>query len=122
MVTGLFEWNKRSLWNMSVAMLSTLISLPFSIPLRGISLTGASVSGVTLALTKKYQKKLSKVTKLTDILTSPTAVFEMVSKIDEEEFNVLQMLHLKTLNEFSDVDCKMGAENRNQFEKVYWKR
>ena len=26
-------------------------------------------------------------------------------------------MHFKTLDELSDVDHKMGAENRNQFEK-----
>ena len=104
--------------------LSTFIRLPVSIQLGAISLTGASVSGVTTALTKKYHKKLSKVKKLTDIITSATAVFEMCfskalrnGKIDEEEFNVLQTFHLKTMNELSDVDRKMDAENRNQFEK-----
>ena len=107
-----------------VAKLSTFIGFPVSIPLGAISLAGVSVSGVTTALTKKYQKKLTKVTKLTDIITSAIAVFETcLSKalrngnIDEEEFNVLQTFHLKTLNELSDVDCKMGAENKNQFEK-----
>ena len=113
----------------SVAALSTFIGLPVSIPLGAISLAGASLSGVTTALTKKYQKKLSKVTKLTDIVTSTIAVFETSvsealfnDKIDEEEFKVLQMLYFKTLNELSDIDRKMGAENRNQFEKVYQKR
>ena len=100
-----------------------------SIPLGAISLARASVSGVTTALTKKYQKKLSKATKLTDIATSAIAVFETSvskalnnGKIDEEEFKMLQTLYFKTLNELSDVDRKMGTENRNQFEKVYWKR
>ena len=60
----------------SVATLSTFIGLPVSIPLGAVSLAGASVSGVTTALTKKYQKKLTKVTKLTDIITSAIAVFE----------------------------------------------
>ena len=110
----------------SVATLSTFIGLPVSIPLDAISLAGVSLSGVTTALTKKYLKKLSKVITLTDIVTPATAVFEMgVSKngkIDEEEFNMLQTLDLKVLNELSDVDRKMEAENRNQLEKVYWKR
>ena len=108
----------------SVATLSTFISLSVSIPLGAISLTGASISGVATVLTKKYQKKLSKVTKLIDIVMSALAVFETSvskvlsnGKIDEQEFNVLQTLHLKMLNEFSDADCKMEAENRNQFEK-----
>ena len=108
----------------SVATLSTFISLRVSIPLGTISLAGASVSGVTTVLTKKYQKKITKVTKLYDIVTSAIAVFEMClskalknGKIDEEEFNVLQMFQLKTLNELSDVHHKMEAGNRNQFEK-----
>ena len=100
-----------------------------SIPLGMISLAGASVSGVTTALTKKYQKKLMKVTKLTDIITSAIAVFETClskvlrnRKIDEQEFNVLQTFNFKTLNELSNINCKMESENRNQFEKVCWKR
>ena len=108
----------------SVATLSTFISFPVSIPLGAISLAGVGLSGVTMALTKKYQKKLSKVTKLTDIVTSAIAIFETSvskvlnnGKIDEEEFKVLQMLYFKTLNELSDVDHEMGAEIRNQFEK-----
>ena len=95
-----------------------------SIPLGAIFLAGAILSGVTTVLTKKYQKKLLKVMKLTDIVTSAVAVVETSvskalsnSKIDEEEFNVLQMLYFKTLNELSNIDHKMGAENRNQFEK-----
>ena len=89
-----------------------------------ISLTGASVSCVVTVLTKKYQKKLTKVTKLVDIVTSASAVFETrVSKAlnngktDEREFGILQTLYSKMLNELAGVDHKMEAENRNQFEK-----
>ena len=76
------------------------------------------------ALTKKYQKKLAKVTKLVDIVTSALSVFETSiskalnnSKIDEWEFGILQTLYSKLLNELTGVDHKMEAENRNQFEK-----
>ena len=107
-----------------MATLSTFISLPVSILLGAASLTGAIASGVTTALTKKYQKKLSKVTTLTDIITPALAVFETSlsealknGKIDEEEFNWLQMFHLKTMNELTGVDRIMEAENRNQFGK-----
>ena len=113
----------------SVATFSTFIGLPVSIPLGAASLTGVIASGIISALTKKYQKKLSKVTKLVDIATSAIAVFETSvskglknGKIDEEEFNMLQTFHLKTLNELTGIDCKMEPENRNQFEKTYWKR
>ena len=82
------------------------------------------VSGVTTALTSEYQMKLIKVTKLVDIVTSAVAVFETsVSKsldngeIDEREFQVLQELHLKVINELVNVDRKMESENRNQSQK-----
>ena len=108
----------------SVATLATFIGLPVSIPLGTVSLAWVSVSGVTTALTKKYQKKLTKVTKLTDIITPAIAVFETClskalrnGKTGEEEFNLLQTFHLKTMNELMGVDHKMEAENRNQFEK-----
>ena len=89
-----------------MATLATFIYLPVSIPLGAISLAGVSVNGVATVLTKKYQKKLTKVTTLTDIIMPALAVFERCvskalrnGKIDEEEFNLLQMLHLKTLGE-----------------------
>ena len=86
----------------SVVTLSTFIGFPVSIPLGAISLAGASVSGVTTVLTKKYQKRLTKVMKLTDILMSAIAVFETClskalrnGKIDEEEFKRFTLEHLK---------------------------
>ena len=75
-------------------------------------------------LTKKYQKKLKKVTKLIDIITPALVVFERVvskslkdGEIDEEEFNTLQTLHLEMLNELTGVDRRMEAEHRSQVEK-----
>ena len=47
----------------SVATFTTFIGLPVSIPLGTASLTGVIASGIISALTKKYQKKLKKVTK-----------------------------------------------------------
>ena len=94
----------------SVATFATFIGLPVSIPLGATSLTGAIASGITSALTKKYQQKLKKVTCLIDIITPALVVFERVvsgalkdSIIDEEEFNTLQALYLETLNEFTGV-------------------
>ena len=37
--------------------------------------------------------------------------------IDEEEFNMLQTLHLETLNELMGVDHAMEAEHRSLVEK-----
>ena len=37
--------------------------------------------------------------------------------IDEEDFNMLQMLHLETLNELTGVDHRMEAEHRSLVEK-----
>ena len=114
---------------LSVATLCTFISLSVSIPLGAVSLSGASFSGLTTALTSKNQKKLTNVTKLVDIVTSAIAVFgTSVSKalnngeIDEQEFQVLQDLHLRVINELSNVDRKIKSETRNQLQKIYWKR
>ena len=108
----------------SVDTFSTFIGLPASIPLGVASLTGEIASGIILALTKKYQKKLMKVMNLVDIATLAIAIFEMClskalrnGKIDEEEFDMLQTFHLKVLNELTSVDHKMEAESRNQYEK-----
>ena len=107
----------------SVATLSTFIGLPVSIPLAAVSLTGAGISGITTALTKKYQRKLSKVTKLTDIVTSALSVFEMsVSKalndgrIDEREFDMLHTLYIKVISELTAIDRKIEAETRTQLQ------
>ena len=108
----------------SVATFATFIGLPVSISLGVASLTGANVSGIISALTKKYQKKLKKVTKLIDIVTPALVVFERVVScslkngvIDEEEFNMLQTLHLETLNELTDVDRAMETEHRSLVKK-----
>ena len=107
----------------SVAMLNTFIGLPVSIPLGAVSLTGVSISSMATMLTKKYHKKLMKVMKLVDFVTSALAVFETIvskalnnGKIDEQEFGKLQMLYSKLLNELIGVEHKREAENRNQFE------
>ena len=42
---------------LSVVTLSTYIGLHVSIPLGAVSLAGESISGVAMALTKKYQIK-----------------------------------------------------------------
>ena len=87
------------------------------------SLTGVIASGVISTLTKKYQRKLKKVTKLIDIIMPALVIFERVVSgvlpggIDEEEFNMLQMLHLETLNELTGIDCTMEAEHRSLVEK-----
>ena len=60
----------------SVATFATFIGLPVSISLGVASLTGAIASGIISALTKKYQKKLTKVTKLIDIITPALVIFE----------------------------------------------
>ena len=88
-------------------------------------MTGAIASGIISTLTKKYQKKLKKVTRLIDIVTPALVVFERVISgamkngiINEEEFNALQTLHLETLNEMTGVDRRMESENRSLVEKA----
>ena len=87
------------------------------------SLTGAIASGIISTPTKKYQKKLKKVTCLIDIVTRATVVFDRVISAalkdgirDEEEFNTLQTLHFETLNKLTGVNRSMEAENRSLVE------
>ena len=98
----------------SVATFATFIGLPVSVVLGAASLTGVIASGIISTLTKKYQKKLKKVTCLIDIVMQATVVFDRVISgalkdgiIDEEEFHTLQTLHLETLNELTGVDHRM---------------
>ena len=108
----------------SVATFAAFVGLPVSISLGAASMTGEIASGIISTLTKKYQKKLKKVTKLIDIVTRATVVFDRVisgalkdSIVDEEEFNTLQILHLETLNELTGVDRRIEAENSSLVEK-----
>ena len=108
----------------SVATFATFVRLPVSISLGAASMTGAIASGVISTLTKKYRKKLKKVTIFIDIIIPALVVFERVKSgalkngvIDEEEFNTLQTLHLEMLNELTGVDCRMEPENRSLVEK-----
>ena len=87
-------------------------------------MTGVIASGIISTLTKRYQNKLKKVTRLIDIVSPALVVFERVISgalkngvIDEEEFNTLQTLHLETLNELMGVNSRMEAENRSLVEK-----
>ena len=108
----------------SVATFATFVGLPVSVALGAASLTGAIASGIISMLTKKYQKKLKKVTKLIDIVTPALVVFERVISgalkngiINGEAFNTLQTLHLETLNELTGVDHRMEADNRSLVDK-----
>ena len=87
-------------------------------------MTGAIVSAIISVLTKRYQKKLKKVTKLIDIITPALVIIERVVSgtlkngiIEEEEFNMLQTLHLERLNELTGVDRRMEAEHRSLVKK-----
>ena len=88
------------------------------------TLTGVIASGIYSMLTKMYQKKLKKVMQLIDIITPALVIFERVVSgslkngiINEEEFNMLQTLHLGTLNELTGIDCRTEAEHRFLVEK-----
>ena len=108
----------------STAAFATFIGIPVSAVLGAASMTGAIASGIISVLTKKYQQKLKKVTRLIDIITQALVLFEMVVSgalkngiIDEEEFNTLQTLHLETLNELTGIDHRIGADDRSLVEK-----
>ena len=103
----------------SVATLSTFIGHSVSIPFGAISLAGVSISSMAMMLTKRYQKKLVKVMKLVNTMMLALSVFEMSvseelndGRVDEYEFNMLQMFHLGALNKLANVDHKMKTETK----------
>ena len=59
----------------SVATFATFIGIPVSTALGAASMTRTIASGIISALTKKYQQKLKKVTKLIDIVTPALVIF-----------------------------------------------
>ena len=78
----------------SFATFATFVGLPVSMALGAASLTGGIASGIISTLTKKYQKKLKKVTHLIDIIMQAAVVLARVIPvalkdgiINEEEFN-----------------------------------
>ena len=108
----------------SVVTFATFIRIPVSTALGAASMTGVIASGIISVLTKKYQQKLKKVMRLIDIVTPALVIFERVVSgtlkngvIDEEEFNMLQTLHLETLNELTGIDHRMEAHRRTLVEK-----
>ena len=108
----------------SIATFTTFIGIPVSAALGAASMTGVIASGIISVLTKKCQQKLKKVACLIDIVTPALVVFERVLSgalkngvIDEEEFNMLQTLHLETLNELTGINCRMEVEHRSLVEK-----
>ena len=111
----------------SVETFATFIRIPVSAALDAASMTGVIASRIISALTKKYQQKLKKVTKLIYIISPALVVFERVLSgalkdciIYEEEFNMLQTLYLETLNELTGIDRRMEAEHRSLVEKSLW--
>ena len=108
----------------SVERFATFIRIPVSAALGAASMTGAIASGIISVLAKKYQQKLKKVMHLIDIITPALVIFERVVSgtlkngvINEEEFNMIQTLHLGTLNELTVIDHRMEAEHRSLVEK-----
>ena len=98
----------------SVATFATFIGIPMSAALGAASMTGAIASGIISVLTKKYQQKLKKVMRLIDIIAPALVIFKRVvsgalknSVINEEEFNMLQTLHLETLNKLTGINRRM---------------
>ena len=88
------------------------------------SMTGAISGGIISVLNERYQQKLKKVMHLIDTITPALVIFERVVSnspkdgvIDEEEFNMLQTLHLETLNELMGVDHRMEVEHRSLVKK-----
>ena len=96
MAKYLFEQSMCSLWNIKCGNVEYVYRSSHEYS-PGCNISGWSNSGTPMALIKKYQKKLAKVTKLIEIITLALAMFETSvskvlkdGKIDEQEFAMLQ--------------------------------
>ena len=103
----------------SIATAATIVGIPVSAGLGGVVLAGSISAGLTTALVKKYQKKLNKVLKLYDIVTSAIAIFKTSisqalndGKIDLKEFQVLQRTYYNALEKLISTDRKMEVATR----------
>ena len=108
----------------SIATGATIIGIPISVGLGGVALAGSICTGLTTAVIKRYQKKVEKVIKLYDIVTSTIAVFETNisqalhdGRINFKEFQGLQSVYYSALRKLSSIDRKMETETQNQFQK-----
>ena len=97
----------------SVATFATFVGLPVSISLRAASLTGAITTGIISPLTKKYQKKLKKVTQLIDIVTRATqALHGLAPKC--KLINMHELINKSTNDYVTLLPCKNGANVNNK--------
>ena len=109
----------------AIATSATVVGIPISIALGGLSLGGAFSTGVSSALIKKYQQKVSRNNKLYDMITSAIAVFEITvseslnngTLINENEFNKIQGVYFKTLRDLATTDRKLKKIEDDQLKK-----
>ena len=110
----------------SIVTFITIVGIPVLAGLFGLSLFDTTVSGFTTTFIRKYQKKLTKVTKLYDTVIPALSVIEnKVSEafkngnIDEKEFETLQKLYFNVFKDLANIDRKMREEMRVEFEKNF---
>ena len=125
----LFMWSKCSHWNIECGDLEYVHCFTHKHLIGCSTFSWREHQWTCYSAHHQYQKKLTKVTKMTEIITSAIAVFESsLSKalnnggIDEREFHVLQDLLLKVINELTNINRKMELETEINYKKVCWKR
>ena len=109
----------------TIATGATFIGIPVSAALGSLSLAGAISTGISSAIIKKYQKKLSRNEKLYAMVTSAIAVFETTiseslnngTLIDEREFVKIQGVYFNSLRSLSATDRKLKKVEEDQLKK-----
>ena len=102
----------------------TIVGLPVSATLGAIAIGGSFITGGSSLLSSHYEKKKTEIMNLLALITTTMAIFEREisralsdDKIDSTEFESLQNTNYETLDKISQMDKKMEAEARTQFEK-----
>ena len=104
----------------------TVVGLPISASLGGVSTVSTCMGGILLLISEKYKKKLLKCYKVLDKMTSSLATFEVLislslddgTVIDAKEFHKFQTLDLQLMTYVRNIDRKMKVQTEESFQKT----
>ena len=104
----------------------TIVDLPISASLGGVSTVSTCVGACLLLTSRKYKKKLLKCYELLDKIPTSLATFETLislsiddgSIIDVKEFHKLQTLYLQLMTHVRNIDQEMKVETEESFQRT----
>ena len=101
----------------------TVIGIPISLMLSGVSLTATFNSSITGVLLKKYQRKLARNRKIHEELVKTNKIFDLTfseslnndTLISVNEFTKLRNIYHTTMNEIGKISGKYKVVEQEEF-------